>query len=89
MSQRVGEVFVFEAEPPDTCELCGAFEELRPYGPNGERICIACADKDPETTARQMDRHMADTQLDILHLPAPITTRRRRDGGRFDKEGDR
>lgn len=45
---------VIEAEDPDTCELCGAVEELRPYGPNGERICHPCGQKDPETTDRMM-----------------------------------
>jgi hypothetical protein len=42
---------------------------LRPYGPHGERICPACGDLDPETTARQMDRHMAGTDVAILHAP--------------------
>lgn len=32
------------------CELCGAVDELRPYGPNGEWICFDCGMKDEETT---------------------------------------
>lgn len=34
-------------EPPRVCELCGATEECRPYGPNGEQICLACGVKEP------------------------------------------
>jgi len=30
-------------EPDDTCEMCGQVDELRPYGPNYERICFECA----------------------------------------------
>jgi hypothetical protein len=35
------------------CELCGAVEELRPYGPNNENICFACGQKDEATTTRK------------------------------------
>ena len=31
---------------PAKCEMCGKLEELRPYGPNGERVCFDCAMKD-------------------------------------------
>lgn len=41
------------AEPDGRCELCGSIEETRPYGPNGEQICYACGQKDPETTKRK------------------------------------
>lgn len=54
MSQRN----IICAEDPDTCELCGAFEETRPYGPNGERICFDCGQKDRKTTERQMDKYL-------------------------------
>ena len=30
------------------CELCGKFDELRPYGPNGESVCFDCGMKDEE-----------------------------------------
>ena len=35
------------------CELCYKYAELRPYGPNGERLCFECAMKDEETTKRK------------------------------------
>lgn len=38
---------------PSKCELCGAFAELRPYGPKGERICFDCGMKDEATTLRR------------------------------------
>lgn len=54
MSQRG----IICAEEPDICELCGAFDELRPYGPNGERICFNCGMKDKNTTEKQMAKFL-------------------------------
>lgn len=56
MSKRIGKIAVIFPEPPGICELCGKRDELRPYGPKGERICFDCAEKDIATTKRQMDR---------------------------------
>lgn len=56
MSKNIGGIPVTYAEEPDECELCGAFKELRPYGPNGERICFACGEKDHDTTTRMMNK---------------------------------
>lgn len=50
MTKLINGILVIEAELPDTCELCDAFEELRPYGPNGERICFECGMKNEKTT---------------------------------------
>ena len=36
------------------CDLCEKHDELRPYGPNGERICYDCGKRNPEATARRM-----------------------------------
>lgn len=52
--RRVGNVTIIKATPPAQCELCGAVEELRPYGPNGESICFKCGMRDPKATERQM-----------------------------------
>jgi hypothetical protein len=43
---------IIEAEKPRFCQMCGAFKELRPYGPNGEEVCFPCGMKD-ENAARQ------------------------------------
>ncbi len=56
MSKRIGNVAIICEEPEGKCELCGKLDELRPYGPKGERICHPCAMKDPKTTERQMIR---------------------------------
>lgn len=56
MSFRVGNVAVIAEEEDDECELCGKFDELRPYGPKGERICHDCAMKDPKGTEERMGR---------------------------------
>lgn len=57
MTKRVGSVFIIAAEQPQQCDFCGKVRELRPYGPNGEKICFECAMKDPDTTRRKfLDR---------------------------------
>ena len=43
-----------------TCELCGAEEECRPYGPNREWICFTCGMKDKATTGRVFARDVLD-----------------------------
>lgn len=44
------------SEEPDVCELCGKVDELRPYGPNGERVCFDCGMKDEDSVKRAFDR---------------------------------
>ena len=45
-------------EPTQVCELCGAIDECRPYGPNNEQICFDCGMKHPETTRKKMDSYI-------------------------------
>lgn len=52
MTERRGETVVIEAEGDGVCAFCKATAELRPYGPNRERICFECAMKDEKTTRR-------------------------------------
>ncbi len=49
---------VIEQEKPDTCEMCGKTEELRPYGPKGERVCFDCGMKNPEAVFKRAWRHL-------------------------------
>ena len=42
-------------EPSGRCELCGAIEETRPYGPGGCQVCFSCGMKDEQETKRQFD----------------------------------
>lgn len=42
-------------EPPGKCELCGAVEETRPYGPGGAQVCFGCGKKDEEEMKRQFE----------------------------------
>jgi hypothetical protein len=58
MSRRVGDITIIEEEPERRCEFCGKLDECRPYGPHDEQICFECAMKDPETTERQMRKHL-------------------------------
>lgn len=52
-----GRGFIAE-EPIAACEMCGTIDELRPYGPNGERICFECGMKDEETTRKQFAKYV-------------------------------
>lgn len=54
MSKRIRGIPIIEVEPDDICELCGAFEETRPYGPGGKRICYDCGMKDEAGTEKRM-----------------------------------
>lgn len=54
MSKRVGNVVIIAEEPDGVCELCGKVDELRPYGPHGEKICFDCGMKDKEGTELRM-----------------------------------
>lgn len=47
--------FWIAAEPPGRCELCGAVEETRPYGPGGKEVCITCGRKDLAEMKRQFE----------------------------------
>jgi hypothetical protein len=40
-------------EEDDECELCGKVDELRPYGPNYERICFDCGMKNEELSRQR------------------------------------
>ena len=51
-----GRVIFPEREVAESCELCGAVKELRPYGPGGKRVCFGCAMKDDAEAERQFDK---------------------------------
>lgn len=58
MTKKVGNIFIIEPEAPSVCEFCKKTDEVRPYGPNNERICYDCAMKDEETTKIKFDELM-------------------------------
>lgn len=43
-------------ERGDKCELCEQEADTRPYGPNGEHICLSCAMADPDETFRKLEQ---------------------------------
>ncbi len=43
---------LIQAQPPGRCEMCGAVEETRPYGPKGEDVCFTCGMKDEDAMKR-------------------------------------
>jgi len=54
VSHRTGSIVVICPEDDGICELCGAFEETRPYGEGGKRICFECGMKDEVGTGKRM-----------------------------------
>lgn len=54
MSDRKPVIMDRRTAPFGTCEICRkGNEELRPYGPNGERVCFGCGMKDEATTGKR------------------------------------
>jgi hypothetical protein len=53
--ERMGNTIVLDRRQPfpGNCQMCGHFNDLRPYGPNNENICFDCAMKDEPTTRRK------------------------------------
>lgn len=45
-------------EEDGQCELCGAIEDTRPYGPNGEEVCFDCGKKDQAAIDRGIEEHV-------------------------------
>jgi len=54
---------IISEEEEQECELCGAFEECRPYGPKGEQVCFECGMKNKETTNRKMAEYIFGEKL--------------------------
>lgn len=53
--EKTNTLYIAE-EPAGKCELCGAVEETRPYGPNGEQVCFTCGMKDEEAAKAQFEK---------------------------------
>jgi hypothetical protein len=49
---------VIYQEKPQQCDLCGKMAELRPYGPNGEKVCFDCGMRDEEAAKAQFHKYM-------------------------------
>jgi hypothetical protein len=65
MTRRIGNVVIIEPEPERVCELCSNIAELRPYGPNGARVCFPCAMKDEEK-AKEMFHKFIDGAAKVI-----------------------
>lgn len=60
------------AEPNGQCDLCGAIDETRPYGPKGEQVCHPCGMKNPEVTQMRFEHHVLGQPLDEAALARAI-----------------
>lgn len=47
MTRAIKNILLIEKEKPKRCQFCGKVAETRPYGPNGEDICIDCGMSTP------------------------------------------
>ena len=61
MTERIGRVVYLKEEPEGKCELCGAIDETRPYGPRGENVCFDCGMKNEPAAARAFAALLSDT----------------------------
>jgi len=59
-------ILVTDEGTPAPCELCGKMEELRPYGPKGERVCIDCAMKDEEAAKRAFFKRLEGVDILVI-----------------------
>lgn len=85
LSEHSGKkVRIITTETPGICKLCGAHEETRPYGPNGEEICYACGQKNPEMTARQFAKYRHG--VDLTDEQAKVMSEAVRERERIDAE---
>ena len=58
MTRRIGKFLLIEPEKPGQCATCGDMAELRPYGPNGSKICFPCGMLNPAETERQYTKRL-------------------------------
>ena len=54
IDEKGNRIVMIEPQEDEMCELCGAEEETRPYGPNGEKICYECGMKNEEQTKKML-----------------------------------
>ena len=60
MTREIPNGLLIEPESPQQCDLCGRLAELRPYGPNGEKVCFPCAMKDEAAAGRRFGRRLGE-----------------------------
>lgn len=68
MAEKVGTTLVVKHTEPEVCEDCGAEAELRPYGPDGKKICVTCGMKDPVGTRMRMMEILEKQLVGVTHV---------------------
>jgi len=68
MTFRVGRALVITEGDFGDCDLCGAHDELRPYGPNGENICFDCGMAQMEVTKAKFAELVGDATVALVDL---------------------
>lgn len=66
MTGRVGDKVFIQVEPDERCAVCSKMAELRPAGPDGERVCFDCANKNPEALKAYAKRLMGGASVAYL-----------------------
>lgn len=69
MTRSQDDIVVIEPEPDAECQLCHEMKELRPYGPQGEHVCVTCAQKDPIALERALQARFADVKVALVLFP--------------------
>jgi hypothetical protein len=67
----MSKVLLTGREPAAKCEFCGEQKELRPYGPNGERICFRCMKKDEPAAMKQFHKRFFTDAVNAEDLTKP------------------
>jgi hypothetical protein len=62
VTRRVGDIVIIEPEDDGVCDLCGAVEETRPYGPNGEDVCFDCMKKNEPAAKKRFRALLGETE---------------------------
>lgn len=63
MTKQVDDTVIIEAENKQQYDLCGKIAELRPYGPNGECVCIDCGMQNREAAIQRIKKRFLDSSV--------------------------
>lgn len=50
------------------CQLCGVYDELRPYGPNNEWICFDCGMSNETNTENKFNEILGKADVTVIYV---------------------
>lgn len=68
MTKKAGKLYIIGTREEETgrCKMCGAVDEVRPYGPGGMIVCFDCAMKDEAEARRQFAARLGDATTVVV-----------------------